>query len=86
MAARSVSMKAVLVGGALVGVLDGLDAVVALKVLVGLGPIKIYQFVASGLLGPTAFAGGGATALLGLFIHFLTPSPPPWCLCSRALA
>ncbi len=63
--------KAILVGGLAAGVLDAVDAVVAFKLVLGLGPIPIYQFVASGMLGPRAFSGGIATAALGLAIHFL---------------
>jgi hypothetical protein len=61
----------VLAGGLAAGVLDGADAIVAYKLVLGLGPVAIYQFVASGLLGPSAFAGGGGTALVGLAIHFV---------------
>jgi hypothetical protein len=61
--------RAILVGGALVAVLDGLDAVVAYGVVLGLGPVQIYQFVASGMLGPAAYAGGPSTALLGVLVH-----------------
>lgn len=64
-------LAAIAVGGSLVGVLDALDATVALHLALGLTPMPIYQFVASGLLGPSAFAGGVPTALLGLGLHFL---------------
>lgn len=64
-------LAAILVGGAVVGVLDALDATVALKLALGFAPLPIYQFVASGLLGSAAFSGGVATALLGLGLHFL---------------
>lgn len=63
--------KAVLFGGLAAGILDAADALVAFKVALGLDPIPIYQFVASGMLGPSAYGGGVATALLGLAIHFL---------------
>ena len=33
--------------------------------------IIVYQFIASGALGESAFAGGIATALLGALFHFL---------------
>jgi hypothetical protein len=65
------ALAAILVGGAVVGLLDALDALVAFKLALGFDPIPIYQFVASGLLGPAAFSGGVATALLGLAFHFL---------------
>lgn len=63
--------KAILFGGLAAGVLDAADALVAFKLVLGFDPIPIYQFVASGMLGPSAFQGGFATALLGLAIHFL---------------
>ena len=68
---RSHLIRAALAGGIAAGILDAIDAVVAFKAVLGLDPAPIYQFVASGLLGPRAFAGGTATALLGLGIHFL---------------
>lgn len=68
---RSSLVRAVLVGGAVAGVLDAIDAIVAFKVVLGFDPVPIYQFVASGLLGPAAFAGGLGTAMVGLAIHFL---------------
>ncbi|WP_394823682.1 hypothetical protein [Pendulispora albinea] len=66
--ARSV-LRAVLVGGAAAAVLDAADAIVAFKAVLGFDPVSIYQFVASGMLGPSAFEGGIATALLGVFFH-----------------
>ena len=37
----------------------------------GSTPVRLLQFVASGLLGRKAFEGGMATAALGLTLHFL---------------
>ena len=80
-------------GGLTAGVLDAADAVIAYGIL-GTSPIQVLQYVASGLLGNTAFAGnalpGVANAGLGAALHFLMPSPsrqftmqrperyPPW--------
>jgi hypothetical protein len=64
-------LPAILAAGAVVGVLDAIDAIVAFKVFTGFDPIPIYQFVASGLLGKQAFSGGLGSAGLGLAIHFL---------------
>lgn len=33
--------------------------------------MRLLQFVASALVGPDAFNGGNATAMLGLILHFL---------------
>lgn len=68
---RSGRARAILAGGLAVAVLDALDAVVAYKLAFGMTPVAIYQFVASGLLGQSAYAGGAATALVGLAIHLL---------------
>jgi hypothetical protein len=69
--ARSSLLRAVLVGGLIAGVFDAIDALIAFKLVLGFDPIPIYQFVASGLLGPAAFSGGLATAMAGLAIHFV---------------
>ena len=37
----------------------------------GANPVPLLQGIASGLLGPKAFQGGLATALLGLLCHFV---------------
>jgi len=36
----------------------------------GISPGRILRGIASGLLGPSAFSGGAATAALGLALHF----------------
>ena len=41
------------------------------SVLGGIPLISVYQYIASGALGESAFAGGIATALLGALFHFL---------------
>jgi hypothetical protein len=64
-------LKVILVSGLVVGVLDGLNAIIIYKLVLDFNPIPIYQFVASGMLGPKAYEGGMATALLGLGVHFL---------------
>ena len=68
---RSSLTRAILVGGSAAGVLDAVDAIVAFKVVLGFDPIPIYQFVASGMLGPSAFSGGLGTAFVGLIVHFV---------------
>ena len=64
-------MQAIAAGGLAVAVLDAVDALVAYKLAYGMSPLAIYQFVASGLLGQGAYAGGVPAALLGLLVHFL---------------
>jgi hypothetical protein len=57
---------AVLWAGFAAGVGDTLLALVLFQV----GPVRIYQSVAAGLLGRDSFQGGLATAALGMFLHF----------------
>ena len=58
-----------MVTGLIVGTLDILSAfLIALSR--GSTVTRLLQFIASGLLGPQAFQGGAATAVLGLALHF----------------
>ena len=41
------------------------------NVLGGVPLISLYQYIASGALGESAFAGGIATALLGVLFHYI---------------
>jgi uncharacterized membrane protein YagU involved in acid resistance len=58
-------------GGLACGVLDITQACIAWGIQNHLPPQRIFQSVASGLLGAKAFQGGATTAALGLFLHFL---------------
>ena len=62
-------LKVILYSGLTVGVLDGIAATVSSAVRGG-NPIRVFQYVASGLLGQSAFEGGWATYALGLLLHF----------------
>jgi hypothetical protein len=67
------ALDTILYGGLAVGVLDGLAAVVS-SALRGTSPVRVFQYIASGLLGPASVDGGLATALLGVLFHFLIAS------------
>jgi hypothetical protein len=69
-AARPRAFQTILYGGLIVGVLDALDATI-FSWLRGVSPTRVWQFVASGLLGRASFSEGTKTALLGLLFHFL---------------
>ena len=61
--------RAILVTGLIVGTMDIISAfIIALSR--GSTVTRLLQFIASGLLGPPAFQGGAATAILGLALHF----------------
>ena len=63
-------LRAIAIGGAVVGALDAADGVVIAGLTAGLNPIQVLQWIASGMLGPSAFGGGLATAGLGALLHF----------------
>lgn len=62
--------RLILLGGLTVGALDGLDAIIFFGVR-GVGPTRIFQAVAAGLLGPESFQGGLPTAALGVLLHYI---------------
>jgi uncharacterized membrane protein YagU involved in acid resistance len=56
--------------GLLTGVTDGLFATVQSAVTPGSTVMRLWQGVASTVLGKSAYDGGVSTALLGLLMHF----------------
>ena len=62
--------RAILYGTLIVGVLDGLDAMIYWGWARGVSPVRVFQGIAAGLLGRASFEGGYPTALLGLLLHF----------------
>jgi hypothetical protein len=56
--------------GLIVGVMDITSAII-ITLSRGSTVTRLFQFIASGLLGPKAFQGGTATAALGLGLHFV---------------
>jgi hypothetical protein len=67
---RSRAARAIVWGGVLAGVGDITFAFVV-SGLRGVGPVRVLQSVAGGLLGRAAAEGGLATAALGGVLHFL---------------
>lgn len=59
----------ILWGGLTAGILDGADAVLYNGLAHGVPPVRLFQFIASGLLGLRAFRGGAGAAALGVAIH-----------------
>jgi hypothetical protein len=80
-------MLALLWAGFACGVLDSTAALVVYGFF-GLKPIRLLQGIASGLLGTKAFSGGLATAVLGVFCHFLIAfgAAAVYLVASRALS
>lgn len=63
--------SAIIYGGLAVGILDGLFALLFYGLILGVDPLRIFQSVASGLLGKASFEGGFPTFLLGVALHFI---------------
>ena len=68
---RRSALTAIVLGGLAAGAGDGLFALVFYGALRGVRVLRIFQSVASGLLGRDAFAGGLATFSIGLLLHFI---------------
>jgi len=60
----------ILLATAVAGTLDITDACVYWAITKGVPPERIFQSIASGLLGKAAYKGGTPTAALGLALHF----------------
>jgi hypothetical protein len=61
------ALQVILTAGLICGTLDGLSALG----LSGGKFVRLFQFIASGVLGPEAFKGGMRVALMGVALHFL---------------
>ena len=62
-------LKTILLTGLLVGTLDGSAAVIQ-TLAYGRNPIRLFNFIASGVFGNDAFAGGLPYAFYGLLFHY----------------
>jgi hypothetical protein len=65
------ALKAIFWGGLLCGAFDITQAFIVFGMASGVRPAMILRHVASGVLGPSAYQGGAATASLGLGLHFV---------------
>jgi hypothetical protein len=63
--------RAILSGTLVVGTLDALDAMLFFGLRNGARPMRIFQSIASGVLGSASFQGGGRSAALGVFLHYV---------------
>jgi hypothetical protein len=64
------SARRVLLAAMVVAVADMLDAIIVWVVIYQRATVeRIFQSVATGLLGPASFQGGAGTAALGLVLH-----------------
>jgi hypothetical protein len=61
------TVQAIVAAGLVCGTLDGISALIAS----GGNWLRLFQFIASGALGPDSFKDGVKTALLGIAFHYL---------------
>src|SRR6266702_597127 len=64
------ALAAIGLGGLTAGVLDGMDATIFYGLYAGVTPVRLFQHIASGLIGAKAFDGGWYTVILGIALHF----------------
>jgi hypothetical protein len=62
-------LVAIPLAGLVVGILDGLEALVFFMWL-GVRGASVFQYIAGALLGPGALKGGGKTLAIGILLHF----------------
>ena len=67
---RRRAINSILLGEFLAGLLDGLDAIVFFGLTVGATAVRIFQYIAAGLIGPVSYQGGWRTVALGVLLHF----------------
>lgn len=67
---RPSPLYTIVLGGLTVGVLDCIAAMVNAWMRSGVTPDRVWQYVASSILGQESFNGGAATVALGLLFHF----------------
>ena len=69
---RTSLLRLSVIGGLIIGTADAIVYHWFVSSILGGYPLTaVYQYIASGALGESAFAGGIATALLGVLFHFL---------------
>jgi hypothetical protein len=65
------NVRVILYGGLIAGTLDLSAAFISSWLRAGVGPVRVMQSIASGLLGAASFTGGATSAALGVVLHFL---------------
>jgi hypothetical protein len=63
--------KTIFKAGFIVGLLDILAACIQYMLQAGKSPAPVLKFIASGVFGKAAFAGGGEMIFFGLLFHFI---------------
>lgn len=64
-------LKPLLITGLVAGTLDGLAAVIMYCAKTGNDPMDVFRYIASGVFGRDAFAGGTPLAVWGIVFHYV---------------
>lgn len=67
---RPSHLKVLMESGLIIGAADGVAAITSAYLTRGATPDRVFQYVASGVLGRDAFSGGMLVVLLGVVLHF----------------
>jgi hypothetical protein len=67
----SSQVRSIVSAGLVIAIQGGVDQTTFAVVTQQVTPVTFFQFIASAVLGPAAFAGGYVTVLLGLLIHLV---------------
>jgi hypothetical protein len=65
------NFQPIFLGGLIAGTLDLTAACVYSWLRASVSPVRVFQFIASGVLGTDSFTGGAKSAVLGVALHFL---------------
>ena len=65
------NFQPIFLGGLIAGTLDLTAACVYSWIRASVSPIRVFQFIASGVLGTESFTGGAKSAVFGVVLHFL---------------
>jgi hypothetical protein len=68
---RNSLLRSIVLGGMFIFIIQIIHQGIVVTLIQKTPFILIWQYIASGLLGDAAFAGGMATALLGVFFHLI---------------
>ncbi|HMO56436.1 MAG TPA: hypothetical protein PKC19_03700 [Roseiflexaceae bacterium] len=68
---RNSLLRTIVLGGMLIFIIQFIHQWVVVTLIQGNPFILVWQYIASGVLGDAAFAGGIATALLGVGFHLI---------------
>lgn len=83
---RRFPLSAVLWGGLVAGILDGLDAVLYFGITRGATAAGIFRYIAGGLIGLASARNGGAgVVVLGVALHFLIATGAAATYCAVSL-